>query len=399
MTQTRREFAAALAGVCLGAARAQAGDLPAIPAIHQAQIEARLLAAPQAVTGSDGKRHFAYELRITSFQADDNPLTLTRLAVFADAAKLPLTVVEGSRLSGLLNQSVPEGAPGDGIRIESGRTATLFLWLTLPAGRGPGRLSHQLSFLTAKGEIQRADGVQTAIAATPPIRIGAPLRAGRWLAVEGPGNARSHHWGSLVAVDGTLSIPQRFAIDWFGLDDGNHSLLSRHEDLASSVDEDWVGYGKDVLAVAEGVVIDARNGIANGKPLNPLEGPDDLTARTLYGNFVVLKIAPGVYAHYAHLQAGSVLVRAGQRVRRGEVVARLGQTGSAGAPHLHFHLSNLPTFEHSQGLPFVIDAFTLHGQGNIEESFDPTRTAGPAATKATLRRNEMPLDGNVVTFP
>lgn len=394
MTRNRCVVAAVLLFAFLGGAWAQAE-----PPAHQAQIEARILAAPQVVTGSDGQKHLAYEMRITSFQADDNPLKLTRLAVFAGAGTAPLTLVEGAGLHGLLNRPAPEDAPGDGVPIESGRTLTLFMWLTLPAGVLPGSLRHQLSFLTAKGDVQRADDVRAAVVATAPIRIGAPLRGGRWLAVEGPGNALSHHWGSLVAADGRLSIPQRFAIDWFGLDGGNHSLRSRHEDLASSVDEDWVGYGKEVLAVADGVVVDAHDGIANGKPLTPLEGPDDLTARTLYGNFVVLRIAPGVYAHYAHLQAGSVGVRVGQRVRRGTVVARLGQTGSAGAPHLHFHISNLPTFEHSEGLPFVVEAFTLHGQGRIEESFDPTKPAGPSATKATQRRSELPLDGNVVAFP
>jgi len=399
MTMARMVSAAALALTCLNGAWAQAGDVPTLATPLQAQVEARIAFAPQAVAGSDGHKHLAYEMRITSFQADDNPLTLTRLAVFAGAGATPLAVIEGAGLNGLLNQPAPDGAPDQGIKIASGRARTLFMWLTLPPGTRPDSLRHQLTFSTAKGEVQRADDVRTTVVARAPISIGAPLRAGRWLTVEGPGNALSHHWGSPVAINGTLSIPQRFAVDWFGLDEGNHSLRSRHENLASSVDEDWVGYGKDVLAAADGVVVDARDGVANGKPMTPLETPQDLTARSLYGNFVVLRIAPGVYAHYAHLQAGSVQVRVGQHVRRGTVMARLGQTGSAGAPHLHFHISNRPTFEHSEGLPFVIDAFALHGQGLIEESFDPTKPAGPSPTTARPRRHELPLDGSVVSFP
>ena len=389
------------AGRCLFLAitlfHADAGAQAATP--HQAQIEARILAAPQAVSASNGRTHLAYELRITSFQDDEDPLRLTRLAVFADASKEPLKVVEGAGLQTLLNHALPEGSPSAGLAIGSGRSLTLFLWLTLPQRVHPSRLRHQLSFVTTKGIVQGADDVQTAVVGRVPIKIGAPLRGGRWLAVEGPGNALSHHWGSPVAVDGRLTIPQRFAIDWFGLDEGNHSLRSRHEDLASTLDEDWVGYGEEVLAVADGIVVDARDGIANGKPLSPQEEPQDLTARTLYGNFVILRIAPGVYAHYAHLQASSVKVRTGQRVRRGTVMARLGQTGSAGAPHLHFHISDRPTFERSEGLPFVIDRFTLHGQGKIEESFDLTAPVSPSAARATLHRNAMPLDGDIVAFP
>ncbi|WP_163616421.1 M23 family metallopeptidase, partial [Klebsiella pneumoniae] len=81
------------------------------------------------------------------------------------------------------------------------------------------------------------------------------------------------------------------------------SIRGAHASPAATMDADWIGYGRDVLAVRDGVVVDARDGIPDGKPLAPQQVPDDLTARTLYGNFVVLRIAPGVYAHYAHLQA------------------------------------------------------------------------------------------------
>lgn len=384
------------------AATAQSTAVPSVaatagPVIHQAQVEARIPFAPHIVTGSDGQTHLAYELRITSFQSDDNPLRLIRLATFTGADTVASSVVEGAGLQRLRNKPAAEGDPIDSLPIASGRTLSLFLWLTLPAGTRTASLRHQLTFVTAKGEIQRADDVRAAVVETPAVRIGPPLRGGRWLAVDGPGNPLSHHWGSPVAINGKLSIPQRFAIDWFGLDDGNHSLRGRHAALTDTVDADWVGYGKDVLAVADGVVVDARDGIANGEPLRPLETPDDLTARTLYGNFVILAIAPGVYAHYAHLRQGSVTMRPGMHVRKGDVIGRLGQTGAAGAPHLHFHISDRSTFEGSEGLPFVIDGFTLYGRESVEDSFDPT-IARPLATRPASHTNEMPLDGDILGF-
>jgi murein DD-endopeptidase MepM/ murein hydrolase activator NlpD len=364
--------------------------------VHQAQVEARVRAAPRVVPGSDGKRHLAYELQVTSFYAGDAPLRLTRLAIFADGGKVPLKTIEGAELLSLLAQ--PAGDAATGIPIANGASRMLFLWLTLPAGAHPVSLRHQLSFRADKEALQRADDVRTPVVAATPVRIGPPLGQGRWLAVEGPGNHLSHHWGSAVAIDGTLSIPQRYAIDWFGLDAGNHSVRGAHASLAETVDGDWIGYGADVLAVGDGVVVDARDGIPNGKPLAPQQAPDDLTARSLYGNFIVLRIAPGIYAHYAHLQTGSVKLHIGQRVRRGTVIGRLGQTGSAGAPHLHFHLSNRPTFEQSEGLPFVIDAFTLLGEAKIEESFDPAVPVPLRAPGARTRRSALPLDGDLVTF-
>ncbi len=372
---------------------------PPAPAVHQAQVEARILSAPQAVRTSDGRRHLAYELRLTSDYSGETPLTLTRLAIFSDAASAALAVIDGAGLQALLPASAENGGAADGVAIRTGRSQTLFLWLALPDGAAPKSLRHQLTFRADKGAIQRADDVRTPVVAASPVEIGPPLRGGRWMAVEGPGDHRSHHWGGETAINGRLTIPQRFAIDWFGLDDGDHSVRGAHESLAATRDADWVGFGRDVLAAADGTVVDIRDDVPDGRPLAPQETPEDLTARTLYGNFVILRIAPGVYAHYAHLRAGGASVRVGQTVRRGAVLGQVGQTGSAGAPHLHFHLSDRPTFEQSEGLPFVIDAFTLLGQGTIEETFDPARPVALRASQASSHRAELPLDGSVVTFP
>jgi len=377
-----------------------AGTSPAASAgalVHQAQIEVRISCPPSVVLGSDGERHLAYEMRITSFQDEDNPLTLTQLALFADSAKTPLEVVRGSALNGLTNISGNEDNES-GVPIVSGKSLTLFLWVTLPTGVLPRSLRHQLILRARNGDIQRADTIITPIARTGAIHVAPPLRGGRWLAVEGPGNHQSHHWGSVVAINGALTIPQRFAIDWFKLDPSNHSIRGRHDSPASTGDEDWVGYDQDVLAVADGVVVDSRDGVPNGKPLAPQETPADLTTRTLYGNFVVLKIAPGVYAHYAHLKDGTVKVRIGQYVRKGATIGRLGQTGAAGAPHLHFHLSDRSTFEGSEGLPFVIDAFAHLGKTKIEATFDATSASKLRASRENKARDALPLDGDVVIF-
>jgi murein DD-endopeptidase MepM/ murein hydrolase activator NlpD len=55
-----------------------------------------------------------------------------------------------------------------------------------------------------------------------------------------------------------------------------------------------------------------------------------------YANFVEILHPDGTIGRYFHLQRGSVLVEPGQRVARGEAVARSGDTGYATVPHLHF---------------------------------------------------------------
>lgn len=365
-------------------------------AVHQAQVEARAPWTPRLAPGSDGRAHIGYELHLTNF--NDGPLTLKSLTVYADAAAAPLLTLEGAPLADLLAHP-PEKPDALGLTIEPGKRRVLFLWLTLPQGAAaPKSLRHRLAFAAVDGAVQRADDVRVEVSTQPPVAIGPPLRGGRWLAAEGPGNPHSHHWGSLVAVGGQVTIPQRYAVDWFGLDEANHSLRAHHDSLVGTVDADWVGFGADVLAVADGVVRDVRGDLPDGAPLKPQEVPDDLTARTLYGNFVVLEIAPGVFASYAHLAAGSVTLKVGQRVRRGEVIGHLGQTGAAGAPHLHFQLSDRPTFEQSEGLPFTIDAFTVLGVSQVEQTFDAADTVILDPKRAGERRNRTPLDGDVVRF-
>jgi phosphohistidine swiveling domain-containing protein len=55
-----------------------------------------------------------------------------------------------------------------------------------------------------------------------------------------------------------------------------------------------------------------------------------------YGNLILLKHAGGWISAYAHCDL--ILVRRGQQVRRGQIIARVGSTGNVGSPQLHFEL-------------------------------------------------------------
>lgn len=55
-----------------------------------------------------------------------------------------------------------------------------------------------------------------------------------------------------------------------------------------------------------------------------------------YGNFVAIDHGHGYLTHYAH--CSKLLVRTGQRVRKGEQIARVGSTGHSTGPHLHFEV-------------------------------------------------------------
>ena len=84
-----------------------------------------------------------------------------------------------------------------------------------------------------------------------------------------------------------------------------------------------------VLAAAEGVVTFVKDDSHIGGP--GIEYWHD-------SNFIVIQHANGEYSRYDHLAHRSATVRAGQQVKRGQVIARVGMTGFTYLPHIHFQV-------------------------------------------------------------
>lgn len=57
-----------------------------------------------------------------------------------------------------------------------------------------------------------------------------------------------------------------------------------------------------------------------------------------YGHSVLIRHANGLQTRYAHMQAGSISVRVGQSVSKGQQIGRVGATGNATGNHLHFEV-------------------------------------------------------------
>lgn len=129
-----------------------------------------------------------------------------------------------------------------------------------------------------------------------------------------------------------------------------------------------------------------------------------MTLEEADGNHIVLDLGGGKYALYAHLKPGSVKVREGDTVKRGQVMAQVGNTGNTTAPHLHFHIMDGPSTLGSNGLPYVIDSFEVTGKVPSTEAFDKAEAEGTpleiiVVDKVGTHENELPLDQRVVNFP
>ena len=103
----------------------------------------------------------------------------------------------------------------------------------------------------------------------------------------------------------------------------------------------------------------------DGMPDNVSGPPDDfqravpITLETATGNTVVLDLGGGQFAHYYHLQPGSLRIKTGDRVRSGDVLARIGLSGDPNIPHLHFEVTTSAKPLTGEGVPYVIDQYRV----------------------------------------
>jgi Peptidase family M23 len=130
-------------------------------------------------------------------------------------------------------------------------------------------------------------------------------------------------------VDGQAVDSRRYAIDWKQVVNGT-SFSADPRDVHS-----YYSYGKSVLAVADGRVLVGRDSLpdnipGHGEAFHPVV---PITLETVAGNTITLDLGDGQFAYYLHLQPGSLRVKTGDRVRRGQVLGSIGASGDAREPH------------------------------------------------------------------
>jgi murein DD-endopeptidase MepM/ murein hydrolase activator NlpD len=229
----------------------------------------------------------------------------------------------------------------------------------------------------------KGEGAEISVSREPPLVISPPLRGSEWLAANGPGNVSGHR-RALIPLGGKTHIAQRFAIDWVQLREDGKTWTG--DQLKN---ENYRCHGADALAVADAVVVGVKDGIPENIP-GATSRAVPITLETVGGNYVILDLGRGRYAFYAHLRPGSLRVKTGDKVRRGQVLGLVGNSGNSTEPHLHFHVSNANSPLASEGLPYAFESFEQQGRGF------GWKPSGAAPVKHVM---EMPLQNAVVRFP
>jgi murein DD-endopeptidase MepM/ murein hydrolase activator NlpD len=153
-----------------------------------------------------------------------------------------------------------------------------------------------------------------------------------------------------------VHVPQRFAIDFAQLRENDKTYQGEPKD-----NRNYRCFGAEALAVADARVADFHDGIPENLP-DSAERAVKVTLGTVSGNYVVLDLGGGRFAPYAHLQPGSIRVGKGDRVRRGQVLGLVGNSGNSTEPDLHFQISDSPSILTGEGLPYTLNAFIREGK-------------------------------------
>lgn len=377
-----------------------AGALAGAPAAHGA-IVLDLHQPPGVQPTADG-RALVYEVNARNLDADCARLVDVRAdggalrrhyqgdAIAANA------LVYDARMRALPNPAAGEGA-FHAVDVPPGGGVVVYFFVLLPdTAAAPATLRHEFAF-SACGDAATARRTvvdERALPGTEPVVVGLPFRGPGWVAGDSV-NAGGIHRRTLIPLKdaagnlltGEFHVPERYAIDWVVVDDADRRAVGPVDANAS-----YLAYGKEIVAVADGTVSRTRDGMPQGTPPH---NPPGQTTETAAGNFIMQDIGGGHYAFYAHLQPGSLRVREGDRVVRGQVIALLGNSGNSSEAHLHFHVSDANDPLISEGVPYVFDRFASSGQADgfddVTGTFDDVRRDA-----SVVRLDAMPRSYSIV---
>lgn len=358
-------------------------------------VLAHTLGDPVPAPSTDGKVHLAYELQLLN--ALGQPATIESVDVLGDGESL--LKLEGDSLAPWMK---PLGGPFGERTLAAGGGALVWLDVVVDSlDDVPAQLTHEITIGYEQENLPIITTTMVehvapiAVTDQTPIVIGPPLEGPNWL----DGNSCCEidpHRTAVNPVNGSLHVPERYGIDYVQLDAAGRVFDGPVDELSS-----YAYYGANILAVGDGPIVSMRWDLEEQKPG---ANPTGLAFDEYGGNHIVQDLGNGHYAFYAHLQPGNALnVEVGQVLKRGEVIALLGNTGNTDSPHLHFHIMDSPSPLASNGLPFLIDSFDYVGKAPSQAQMYGELAAGEPITVDTTgagaRTNQSPLVTDVMDYP
>jgi hypothetical protein len=382
-----------IALVACALTQAPAATLPQPAGPQLTPVTAEVLTPPQAVTGSDGRRHLIYEIRIANLT--DARFVVQRIEVRAGHGAM-LQQMDAAAIASRLSVGGRRGSESG--ELSGSQFGVAFMHVALSAQAPlPQQLTHVIEGYADKAGASftmHVAGVRVDTRDPPSL---APPLHGEGLVVGDGCCDTIRHVRALLPLNGTLYLAQRFAIDFEQVDATGRIFTGD-----AKVVRNYRIYGKPIFAVADGTVVAARNDLSDQVPGKLPEG---LPLDEADGNFTIVALGGGAYALYAHMRQGSVLPAAGSKVRRGDKIGEVGNSGNTQAPHLHFQLMDAAAGLAANGVPYVFDSYRVTAVDEAGTAdFDRAEAKGTPMTLTVKtpplqEHGSLPLDLSIISWP
>jgi murein DD-endopeptidase MepM/ murein hydrolase activator NlpD len=182
-----------------------------------------------------------------------------------------------------------------------------------------------------------------------PINLEFPFRNGVYSINWGGNGASSrlmnyHYTGSMHEKAG-VNRPMKYAVDIEKV----NILGSSSWGILPTKLERYVSYHQDILSPCDGSVVEVVEGLPN-------EGPFSGHYPYNVGNHVVI-MKDSYQVLLGHLQSGSIKVKVGDKVKTGDVLGQVGNSGMTDAPHTHVHAMKVTgkNIWLEEGIPIYFD--------------------------------------------
>ncbi|MBX9877028.1 MAG: M23 family metallopeptidase [Candidatus Obscuribacterales bacterium] len=361
---------------------------PATEPANWTPILMKSVTPPRPFVGIDGLTNLVYEVVLTNFGRQ--PVKLIEIQALDKNGQVLLSLSKQKLADNLTEVGKTESAD---TLLQPGETGIAWMNISFPAGTSlPSDIRHKVTYKTFNEREEKSDvGALTSIDTKKPIRIGPPLKGSGWIA----NNCYDGipHRRALFPVSNDLYSSQRYAIDWTKLNTQGQALTGNPLKVNS-----YPAYDEPIIAVADGTILGVVNEF-------PDQVPGTASKNKFYpgGNTIIMSLPEeGAFAFYAHIKPGTIAVKEGDKVTRGQVIGHVGNVGNSSEPHLHFHVTDKPTIFAANSIPYAIDNFTVEGKID-EHKFDQEKLS---RKKVTLEKpsyvgphqGQMPKEGSVITF-
>lgn len=358
-------------------------------------IIGHVLTEPKAAQTSDGKYLVSYELIVANAVGNDYYLKEIKVINSAKGDKLIKKLCSDE----IKRQIHIPGREKLNFKLPAGKSGYIKIDLIFDSKKAiPKEVDHIIiaktdtpSPLVLNPAVSRIG--RTNVSAQQGVVIGPPLRGKNWVACAV--GKEGYHRSAVLPIDGNWVVAERWAVDWVQFDQEKRLLTGPLEDNRS-----YPQYGEEIIAVADGLIVSTQDGLPD-IPAGEIPQLKDLDQAA--GNYIIQEIEEGLYALYAHLQPGSLRVNEADRVKKGQTIALLGNSGNSSGPHLHFQVMSGKSVLGSDGVPYVIDSFYFRGIALSDDLLETELKSGqPLTIKSSPKdgpiKEKMPANLAVIDF-